>query len=161
MSDAAPELYRSELSPYRSLPPRGFAAVMAVLAGASLILSIGCICLGAWPVTGFFGLDVGLVYLAFRISYRGARLREILRLTQSDMIVERIGIKGETRRWRFEPAWLRLVFEESDPDTNRLWLMSHGKSLALGAFLAPAQRKTLYRELADALIRWRATLMPR
>ena len=107
---------------------------MAVLASASLILSIGCICLGAWPVTGFFGLDVGLVYLAFRISYRGARLREILRLTQSDMIVERIGIKGETRRWRFEPAWLRLVFE--------------------------AQRKTLYRELADALIRWRATLMP-
>jgi uncharacterized membrane protein len=38
--------------------------------------------------------------------------------------------------------------------------VSHGKSLALGAFLAPAQRKTLYRELADALIRWRATLMP-
>jgi uncharacterized membrane protein len=33
--------------------------------------------------------------------------------------------------------------------------------LALGAFLAPEQRKNLYRELADALTRWRAALMPR
>jgi uncharacterized membrane protein len=161
MTEIAPVLYQSELSPHRSLPPCGFAAVMAVLAGASLIMSIGCICLGAWPVTGFFGLDVGLVYLAFRLSYRSANLREILRLTQADMIVERIGVHGERRRWRFEPAWLRLVFEEPDPDTNRLMLVSHGKSLALGAFLAPEQRRNLYRELSDALARWRAALTAR
>ena len=28
---------------------------------------------GAWPVFGFFGLDVLLVYWAFRLNYRRAR----------------------------------------------------------------------------------------
>ena len=28
--------------------------------------------LGAWPVFGFFGLDVLLLYLAFRANYRAA-----------------------------------------------------------------------------------------
>jgi uncharacterized membrane protein len=160
-TDTAPVFFDARLRPYRSLPPRGFGIVMAVLAGASFVVSLGFILHGAWPVTGFCGLDVGLVYLAFRVSYRRARKVEHVRLTASDLTVERIGVRGERRRWRFEPVWARLVFEEVDENENRLSLASHGQRLSLGAFLSPAERRTLYRDLADALARWRRALTGR
>jgi uncharacterized membrane protein len=61
------------LLPHRSLSPRGFHLLMAVLALISLAIGIGFVSVGAWPVVGFFGLEVALVYLAFRLSYRSAR----------------------------------------------------------------------------------------
>jgi uncharacterized membrane protein len=159
MSDTV--FYDARLQPYRSLPPRGFALVMLVLAGASFAMSVGCVLIGAWPVTGFFGLDIGLVYLAFRLSYRSARKIEHLRLTSGDFTVERIGVRGDRRAWRFEPVWARLDFEEIDRDQNRLAVTSHGKFLPLGAFLAPMERKRLYGELKDAFASWRAALTAR
>jgi len=144
------------LHPHRSLPPKGFAAVMAVLGGASLASSIGFVLHGAWPVCGFFGLDVLLVYVAFRASYRSARQHEWVRLTERDLTVERVSVRGERRRWQFEPFWLRVAFEERDEHTNRLVLASHGRSLVVGAFLAPAERRRFAGTLQGALARWRA-----
>jgi len=158
MSDTV--FYEARLQPYRSLPPKGFAAVMLVLGGGSFVLALGCVLMGAWPVTPFFGLDVGLVYLAFRLSYRSARKVEHLRLTQREFTVERVSVRGARRSWRFEPVWARLDFEERE-EQNRLAVRSHGKFLPLGAFLAPAERKRLYHELADAFARWRAALTAR
>lgn len=160
-TDTAPVFFDAQLQPYRSLPPRGFAIVMAVLAGASFAMSLAFVLRGAWPVTGFFGLDVGLVYLAFRLSYRSARKTEHVRLTASDLTVERIGVRGDRRCWRFEPVWARLVFEEIGEDENRLSVTSHGKRLSLGTFLSPIERRKLYRDLADALVHWRRALTGR
>jgi uncharacterized membrane protein len=111
---------------------------------------------GAWPVVGFFGLDVALVYLAFRASYRSARQCERVVLTEQDLTVERISVRGERRDWRFEPTWLRVVLEETDEDRNALHLTSHGRSLAVGSFLGPDERRSLADVLKDALARWRA-----
>ena len=109
MSDAAsePVFFDARLSPYRSLPPKGFFWVMALLSAIGFCAGIGFVLAGAWPVTGFFGLDVALVYLAFRLSYRSARQTETVRLTGAALDVERVSIRGEKRRWRFEPFWLR------------------------------------------------------
>src|SRR5262245_17611111 len=138
MNDATSEqvFFDAKLSPYRSLPPRGFFWVMAVLALISVGTGIGFIWAGAWPVVGFFGLDVALLYLAFRLSYRSARQSENVRLTDAALDVERISVRGVRRSWRFQPYWLRVVFEESEEGQNRLLLASHGKSLALGVFLS-------------------------
>ena len=70
-------LFERVLLPHRSLPPRGFHLLMLVLGAVSLAVGIAFVSIGAWPVFGFFGLDVGLVYFAFRINYRSARHREI------------------------------------------------------------------------------------
>jgi uncharacterized membrane protein len=144
------------LHPHRSLPPKGFAAVMAVLGGVSLATGIGFVLHGAWPVCGFFGLDVLLVYVAFRASYRSARQHEWVRLTERDLTIERVSVRGERRRWRFEPVWLRVTFEERDEYTNRLVLASHGRSLVVGSFLAPEERRRFAGSLQGALARWRA-----
>ncbi len=149
------EFYHAELKPHRSLPPKGFAIVMLILAGVSFCVSVGFVLRGAWPVTPFFGLDVALVYLAFRMSYRSGRLRERLRLTADEFTLERVDVYGARKRWRFQPFWLRVVFEERDEDTNRLSLASHGKSVTVGAFLGPAERRKVAFSLKDALALWR------
>lgn len=148
------------LHPHRSLPPHGFVAVMAGLGGVSFVAGIAFVMLGAWPVTGFFGLDVLLVYLAFRLNYRSARRHETVRLTEESLVVESVGLRGERRRWQFQPYWLRVILEEPDEDSNRLMLASHGRSLVVGSFLAPSERRSLAGALKDALARWRAWMGP-
>ena len=69
-------------------------------------------------------------------------------------------IYGERRLWRFQPFWLRVVLEERVQEANRLLLASHGRSLAIGDFLAPAMRRELATTLHAALARWRAALNP-
>jgi len=160
MNDAGPVYFDATLSPYRSLPPAGFFWMMAILAAVGFCGGIGFILAGAWPVTGFFGLDVALVYLAFRFSYRSARQIETVRLTPAALDVERVSIRGERRRWRFEPYWLRIVFEEKEEGQSRLLLVSHGKSLALGVFLSAPERRTLAASLKAALVSWREALRP-
>ncbi len=133
---------------------------MLILGLISLALGIGFVSLGAWPVVGFFGLDVGLVYLAFRINYRRARLREILRLAGDWFTVERISVYGNRRVWRFQPFWLRVILEERDPDRNRLFVASHGRFVAIGDFLAPDARRELAAAIREALARWRTAIEP-
>jgi uncharacterized membrane protein len=155
MAELETEFYHAELKPHRSLPPKGFAIVMLILAGVSFCVSLGFVLRGAWPVTPFFGLDVVLVYLAFHLSYRSGRQRELLSLTTDEFTLERVDVYGARKRWRFQPFWLRVVFEERDRDTNHLALASHGKSVTVGAFLGPDERRTVAFSLKDALALWR------
>lgn len=121
----------------------------------SLIVSIGLYFAGAWPVFGFLGLDILLVYLAFRASYRSARISETLELTERELTVGRVNAKGRMDSWRFQPAWLRVELTEPVmPDTPML-LWSHGRSFAIGAFLSPDERRAVANDLADALKEWR------
>jgi uncharacterized membrane protein len=129
-----------------------------VLAGIGFCTGIGFILAGAWPVTGFFGLDVGLLYLAFRLSYRSARQTESLRLTSKTLDVERVNVRGERQHWRLEPAWLRVTLDEGERGRGRLLLSSHGKTLSLGAFLSAEERQRLAGALKAALLRWRDSL---
>jgi uncharacterized membrane protein len=160
MSDTPSDqvFFAATVAPYRSLPPRGLFWLMAVLAGIGFCTGIGFILAGAWPVTGFFGLDVALLYLAFRLSYRSARQTESLRLTSKTLDVERVSVRGERQHWRLEPAWLRVTLDEGERGRGRLLLSSHGKTLSLGAFLSAEERRRLAAALKAALLRWRDSL---
>ena len=157
-AESAP-VFERVLEPHRSLPPRGFHLMMTVLGLFSFAIGTGFVIAGAWPVVGF-GLDVALLYLAFRLNYRSARRREIVRLGADAFTVERIGIRGERRLWRFQPFWLRVVLEERPDRSSRLSLASHGRSLVIADFLASAPRRELAASIVAALAAWRRTLNP-
>ena len=148
------------LMPQRSLPSRNFHLLMGLLGVVSLAAGVGFVAVGAWPVIGFFGLDVGLVYLAFRLNYRSARQSETIRLADDIFSVERVSVRGERRNWRFQPFWVRVILEERPDTSNRLLVASHGRSLVIGDFVPPAARRELAATLRDALIRWRNSLNP-
>ena len=61
-----PKIFSALLTPHRSLGPTGFLILMACLGGLSFVSGIIFVSLGAWPVFGFFGLDVLLI--GFRCS---------------------------------------------------------------------------------------------
>jgi uncharacterized membrane protein len=148
------------LLPHRSLPPRNFRLLMALLGLISFAAGAGFVAVGAWPVIGFFGLDVALVYLAFRLNYRNARQKETIRLADDTFTVERVGVRGEPRNWRFQPFWVRVILEERPDTSNRVLVASHGRSLVIGEFVPPAERRELAATLRDALARWRISLNP-
>jgi len=158
--DAPSVHWESVLRPYRSLPPRGFFILMLLLTAVSFVSGCVFVMLGAWPVCGFFGLDVLLVYGAFRLSYRSARTRETLRLAGDDFTVERVSVRGEVRFWRFQAFWLRVRLVETGEEENRLLLTSHGRTLAVAGFLNAEARRGLASEIKDALARWRAAPVP-
>ena len=160
MSTDTAVFFERVLLPHRSLSPHGFHILMLLLGIVSLALGIGFVLIGAWPVFGFFGLDVALLYLAFRLSYRSARQREILRLSDDDFTVERVDVYGKRRLWRFQPFWLRVILEERPDESNRLLLASHGRSLVIADFLGAPVRRELADTLRSVLARWRAALNP-
>ena len=159
-AESVPVFLDAVLHPHRSLPPRGFAWLMAGLGTIGCGGGVLCVLAGAWPVTGFFGLDILLLYIAFRASYRSARQSEAVRLTGRSLVVERQSQHGERRRWQFEPFWTRIVFIEEDEHRNTLRIASHGRTLTLGSFLGPAERRNFAGHLQAALTRWRAWIGP-
>ena len=73
--------FRFELVSHRSLGRTGFAVLMFAVIAINLVVGAGFYIAGAWPVLGFCGLDVALVYWAFKANYRAGRLTEQLELT--------------------------------------------------------------------------------
>ncbi len=152
---AAGIFFDAVLIPHRSLSPGGFWLLMALVSAASFISGMYFVLRGAWPVFGYFGLDVLLIYLAFRASYRSARLYETVRLTEEALVVERIGPAGRRARWSFQPYWLRIEMDDPPEHHSQLRLASHGRSLVVGAFLSPGERLALANALRAALKRHR------
>ena len=147
----APVIFDAVLAPNRSLGRAGFVAVMAGTVMVSVGFGTHFLLQGAWPVFGFFGLDIALLYLAFRLSYRAGRLRETIRVTGEEVVVRRIAPNGRTTEWRFNPYWLRVTLDEPVEHHSQITLSSHGRSLVIGPFLAPEERASLARALRAAL----------
>jgi uncharacterized membrane protein len=147
-----PTLFEARLKPHRSLSRAGFIAVMAVLGGVSLTVGSIFLMQGAWPIFGFFGLDVLLVYLAFRASYRSARAFEDIHMTPSVLRVRQVSHHGHERENVSNPRWVRMeTTRDEDYGMTRLALISRGMPLVIGAFLAPPQRERVAHGLAEAL----------
>lgn len=155
MERSNPNSWRATLTPHRSLSRQGFVAVMAVIVVVNLAGGIVFAAIGAWPVTGFMGLDVVLLWWAFRANFAAARQAERIEITEHELVVEHLA-EGHTRRERrFVRRWVRVELEE-DRDREligRLFLASHGLRTEIGRFLAPAERLELARELKSALTR--------
>lgn len=149
-------LFDARLMPHRALPRRGFVLLMTGLALGLGAVGFGFWSLGAWPVAGFCGLEVVLVWGAFELNYRAGRAHETLRLDDDALVVTRVDARGQATSWRFEPGWVRVEVEDPGRDDSRLVLASHGRSLRVGSFLTPEEQLEVAAALRDALARWRA-----
>ena len=144
-------LFDAILQPNTSLEPKGFMLLMVAIASVSFVVGMVFMVAGAWPVVGFLGLDVALIYLAFKANYRWARMYETVRLTSDSLLVERISPSGKVQRWSFQPYWLKVQIDSPVKHDSQLVLSSHGKRLKIGSFLTPDERVELAHALRDAL----------
>jgi uncharacterized membrane protein len=126
---------------------------MGLLTAFSFAAGILFWLVGAWPVVGFLGVDVLLVYIAFKASYAGGRAYERVRLVPDRLTVERVDPWGRRRHFELQPHWLRVTL---DAEQGRLSLASHGRALTIAAFLPPEERAEIADEIRAALARLRA-----
>jgi uncharacterized membrane protein len=126
--------------------------LMLVLGGISLATGIVFLLAGAWPVFGFCGLDVLLVYLAFKVSYRSARAYEQVTVTPSELTVRKVSHHGRISEWTLNPLWVRLDrVVHAEFGIERLFLVSHGRRLAIAGFLGPDEKASFALALSAAL----------
>lgn len=148
-------LFDAILRPHRSLSAFGFLLLMGVICTVSFVAGMVFLLQGAWPVMGFFGLEVVLIYGAFKLNYRSGRVLESLQLGREELLVRRIDPKGRVSSWTFQPNWLRVKMDDPPEHKSQLVLASHGRNLVIGAFLTPEERLDLAKALRSALSRWR------
>ena len=153
---AAPLLFDAVLYPHRSLSRSGFWLMMGLVSAVSFGAGLAFYLAGAWPVMGFFGLDVALIYLAFRMNYRAAKLTEIIKLDERELRVQHISPRGTVRAWTFPAFWVRVRMDNPPQPDSDFVISSHGRYLTLGAFLSPQERLDVAQALDAALSKLRS-----
>ena len=149
---AQPELFSALLTPHRSLNRSGFLVVMAFVSVISFAAGLAFLLMGAWPVLGFFGLDVLAIYWAFRINFRRAKASEEIRVTPSELRLRRTSHRGHVMEFVLNPLWVQLD-RKSHPEygVEKLYLVSRGRRVAIGSFLSPAEKANFANALVAAL----------
>src|SRR5205807_9491115 len=100
---AEPTLFSALLTPHRSLNRTGFLVLMGFVSLISFAAGVGFLLIGAWPVFGFFGLDVLAIYWAFKVNFRRARACEGILGPPSELRVRRVSHRGHVAEWVLNP----------------------------------------------------------
>jgi uncharacterized membrane protein len=149
---AEPTLFSAIITPYRSLSGTGFLILMIAVGGISFAAGLMFLILGAWPVFGFFGLDVALIYWAFRANYRAALAYEEVTVTASELKVRKVTHHGKVSEWTLNPLWVKLDrVSDEEYGIEELFLVSRGRKLPIAAFLAPSEKESFAVALSAAI----------
>ncbi len=149
---AQPELFSALLTPHRSLNRAGFLVLMGFLSAVSFAAGLAFLLMGAWPVLGFFGLDVLAIYWAFRINFRDAKATEEIRVTPSELRVRRVSHRGHVVEWVLNPLWVQLDQKcHAEFGIEKLYLVSKGRRVSVARFLGADEKSSFAKALSAAL----------
>jgi uncharacterized membrane protein len=139
------------VEPPSSLSRRGFDRVMLGVGGASFLMGCVFILVHAYPVAGFMGLEVLLLWLLFRRSMRARGARTYLRVTAETVDVRKVDARGRERLARLPAPFARVEFDRLAPGPGSLRLSYSGRRYAIGEHLTARERESLARRLDQAL----------
>ncbi len=141
------------LTPHRSLSREGFVTVMTIVAVMNLVIGFTFFLIGAWPVIGFLGLDVVLIWWAFTRNFADAQRVEKISVIGDELTLSRVVQDGEQEATVFNRRWVRVELEyDADRElTGKLFLRSHGQNHEIGAFLGAHERQSLAKALRQSI----------
>ena len=145
------KLYSITLKPYRSLNKIGFITMMVVLCGFSFITGIIFMKKGAWPVFGFFGLDILLVYIFFRLSYKSGKEFEVINLTKKKLIIKKYKEKKIIKTYILDANWVKIQIQNPLEHSSKLQISSKNKSIIIGSFLRLDEKIEVLQNIENAL----------
>ena len=154
MDDTKPKTWRAILTPHRSLSREGFLVLMTVIVGLNLTAGMFFYVIGAWPVVGFMGLDVALIWWAFRANFADARRAEHIEITAEELVLRRLAEDRPAQEQRFARRWVRVELEEDQEREliGPLYLRFGGKRTEIASFLGAQERLSFANALKAALI---------
>jgi uncharacterized membrane protein len=130
-----------------SLSSTGRLAVFGFIFVVSVGIALAFAVLGAWLILPFAGLEMLVLYLAFRYVDRHAGDYERIAI-EGDRVELEYCEAGATRRHELNRRWAQLV---TSGDGRRLALRSHGREFEVGRYLDAEQRLKTARQLKQQL----------
>jgi len=126
-----------------------------LIAGAALLcgaIAVICTLFGAWVVIPFAGLEVLVLWLAFRHSDRHADDSE--EITLSDALL-RVTVRngGRSQTEDFHPYWAQVRFTRGNSPllADTLEICSHGRAVEIGRLLPSHEKRALAQTLRQQL----------
>ena len=130
-----------------SLSSTGRLVVFAFIFVVSVGIAVAFALLGAWLILPFAGLEMLVLYLAFRYVDRHAGDYERIAIA-GDRVELEFSVAGRQSRHELNRCWAQVVVSG---DGGRLALRSHGRELEIGRHLNDEQRLKIARELRHQL----------
>jgi len=124
---------------------------MMAIGGISFAVGIAFLSMGAWPVTGFLGLDVALIYYAFRANYKAARRYEKVEISPSTLTITRVAPDAPPETFDFNTYWAKVRLDEEPSGRTALHIVSHGRQFRFGTFLSNEDRRSFAHILSTEL----------
>ena len=145
-------LFAAELTPHRSLTPRGMRIVIVLVVLLAALPGVIFYALGAWPVVGFMGLDVIAIAFALHTAMRREKRHEQVMLWSDRLEVVATDARGVQAKSQFSPKAVRLVVDRDfNERTVALKLRTAKGETEIGAFLAPDDKSSFAKAFGTAL----------
>jgi uncharacterized membrane protein len=143
--------FRATLTPYRSATARQQTLVVLLMMAVATPAAVVFVIAGAWPVTGFMGLEIVLLFFAFRLNHWRGFAREVIEVSRARFRLLSVDPWGREREWLWTPAWIQVLVADTPKRKNGLAVRSHGETVEIGSFLTADERETLADRLKGAL----------
>jgi len=136
------------LRPNCSLSWGGMKIAFAVLSVSLICVAVYFAARGAWLVLPFAGLEILLLAAGVYASARRGATREVIHISPDGVAIYR-GSRRMTEICRFSRSWARvkLLNDVSSWYPPRLLILSHGRSVEVGAALTEEERSELAQQL--------------
>lgn len=137
------------LRAHRSLPPRGFAAVIGITAGFLTLPLLGVLGTAVlWWMLPFLAAAVWALWAALRRSYRDGEVSEVLTRNDDVVTLTHYPARGASISWSCNIYWVQAQMHvEGGPVPHYLTMSGNGRVVELGRFLSEDERKQLFGEL--------------
>ena len=144
-------VFQATLTPHRSATPQQQLLVILLVIATIVPAGVVFVIAGAWPVTGFMGLEIVLLFFAFKINQWQSIARQVIQVSRARFRLMRTDTRGRTQHWEWTPAWIQVLVADSPKRKNQLEIRSHGETVEIGEFLTADERVDLAKNLRHAL----------
>ena len=132
------KIYRNQ-----SLTTRGLYILMFFITIPASYIGISFYVLGAWPVLGFMGFEILLIYIAFKILFYKNKFYEHIILDSEKLNILFKKKNKIIKKIELEPTWVQVKIEKIYENEDTLIVSSHGKKIILANYLIPEERLKL------------------
>ena len=152
------ETFCAVLEPNPPLSSKATWIIMSALTIFCCVVGFVFLMVGAWPVTGFMGLELLAFGIAFSICRSRARVRERVAVDHRGMLIERNDPKLGHQAWQFEGHWARASAEREGSRRSCLVVRERGIGHRFGRFLNHDENVSLANAINQALQKYRVSV---
>ena len=144
-----------KIYPNKSLTKSGLTILMAFFLLPALLIGSDFSIKGAWPVAGFLGLELLLIYCAFKVSFANNDIYEHITLDENEFKIVFYGRKQEIKSISIEPTWIKVDLGYLKNNSRFLSISSHGKKNLIGKFLSAYEMEIIAKKITYGLHMWK------